>query len=59
MFRAQKFLGLFKNPSLFKKNGMSVENISREFLKNTKKTYFKKSNILELAAAAKKDYYSK
>ncbi len=59
MFRAYKLISLFKCPTLTNKNIITNEIASKKYILNySKKTFFKKTNILNLAAA-KKDYYSK
>lgn len=57
MFRVNKFINFFKYPSSFKRNIFHIDNKINPMINLAKKNFFKKSNILCLAA--KKDYYSK
>ena len=58
MFRAYKFITSLKTSSINNRNIPSMENGYKNILNYSKKTFFKKTNMLSLAAA-KKDYYSK
>jgi hypothetical protein len=58
MFRAYKFLNLHRNPSLKNQTSLSTEKAYNYILNFSKKTFFKKTTTLSIAAG-KKDFYSK
>ena len=57
MFRAYKFLNLHRNPSLKNQTILSTEKSYNHNLNFSKKTFFKKTSTLRIAAG-KKDFYS-
>jgi len=57
MFRAYKILGFFRSPSFKYKTILSTDKGYNNILKFSNKTFFKRTNVLGLAAG-KKDYYS-
>lgn len=57
MFRAYKLLGLYRTPSKKNQIFLATEKEYNHLLNFSKKTFFKKTNALSMAAG-KKDYYS-